>query len=78
MTHVDSNQHSAPFSHLVWELQVEEITSNLAVDLFQDIRGLGQIELVAVPGCHDLGGDLVQFVELLVFIIDTLITQNHK
>ena len=33
MTHIDSNQHGASFGHLVWELQVEEIASNLAVDL---------------------------------------------
>ena len=77
MAHVKTDQHGFHRVHLFRELHIIEISSHLGVDLLQYVRSLGQIELVGVPSCNDLAGDLVLLVQLLMLIVEGLVSENH-
>jgi len=78
VAHVDTNQHSFHGVHLLREFEVVEVTSHFGVDLLQDVGSLRKIELECVPDSNDLGGDLVRLVQLLVLVVDSLVSKNHK
>lgn len=50
MADVDTDQHGLAVLHLLGELEVEEVGAHLAVDLLEDVRGLGEVELLPIPG----------------------------
>ena len=77
MAHVKTDQHGFHRVHLFRELHIVKISSHLGVDLLQYVRSLGQIELVGVPSCNDLAGDLVLLVQLLMLIVEGLVSENH-
>jgi len=73
---IDTNEHGLHVGHLVRELEVEEISTHLGVDLLQDVRGLGKIELHSVARGHNLRRDLVDSVQVFVGLIKLLISEH--
>ena len=78
MTYINSDEHGPHVVHLVWEFQVVEITSHLAVDLLENVGRLGEVETSSVSGCDHLRGDLVELVQLLMLRVKRLISEDHE
>lgn len=51
---IDSDQHGSLLLEGLRELEREQVTSNLAVDLTQDVGSLRQVELAAIPASDHL------------------------
>ena len=77
MAHINANQHRTHPVHSLWELQVEQITRDLGVDLSQHIGCLRKIELVGISGCDDLGGDLELVEQALVHLVVVLVAKDY-
>ena len=86
MAHIDANQHGLQVLYLFRQLEVVQVAAHLAIDLLEDVRGLREVEsplLLAARshndtlGAYNLRGDLVQLVQLLVLIIEVLISEDH-
>ena len=76
MADVDTDQHGALVVHGVWELHLVEVTADLAVDLTQDIGGLGQVEAHGIADRDDLRGDLVHHARIFDLFVVGLAIQN--
>ena len=76
MTDIDSDQHRTHVVHRFRELQVEQVTLNLRVDLPEDVAGLAHVELEAIARGDDLGGNLVLVEELLVHAVVVLVSED--
>lgn len=59
MANVNTNQHSASLIEYLWELEVVQVTTSLAVNLFNNVGGFGEVELVSILKSHNLGGNAV-------------------
>ena len=44
VAHIDADEHGSLLAQDVRELHVEEVPTDLAVDLAKDVRGLGSVE----------------------------------
>lgn len=77
MADIDSDEHRPHAGHFVRQLQVEKVASHLAVELLDDVRGLGKVEFGAVASSDDLRRDLIQLKELFVLIVELLIAENE-
>ena len=69
MAHIDTDQHGSLAVHRRRELHLVEIPADLAVDLPQNIRSLGEVEGAGVATSHHLGGDLVHGADLLEHLV---------
>ena len=57
---------------------MEQVAAHLAIELLQDVGGLGEVEGGrAACGSHDLRGDVVQLVQLLVPVVEALPAEDH-
>ena len=54
MADIDAYQHRAHVVHGLWELQVEQVSLDLRIDLAQDIGGLAHVEFEAILSRDDL------------------------
>lgn len=54
MADIDSDQHRSLLLEGLRELEREQVTSDLAVDLTQDVGSLRQVELAAIPASDHL------------------------
>ena len=69
MAHINANQHRLHRLHGVRELHLIQVSSHLAVDLLQDVRGYGHVELSAESACYNLRRDLIQSEDLLDHLV---------
>ena len=78
MAHIDTDQHRLHVAHLVGQFEVEQVAAHLAIELFQDVGGLGEVEGgEAALSSHDLRGDVVELVQLLVLVVEVLPAEDH-
>ena len=78
MAHIDTDQHRLHVAHLVGQFEVEQVAAHLAIELFQDVGGLGEVEGGETAlGSHDLRGDVVELVQLLVLVVEVLPAEDH-
>ena len=78
MAHIDTYQHRLHVAHLVGQFEVEEVAAHLAIELLQDVGGLGEVEGgEAALSSHDLRGDVVELVQLLVPVVEVLPAEDH-
>ena len=60
MTDINSNQHGSLLFKGLWELELEQIAANLAVDLTQNVGRFGQVKRPAVPHRDHLRRHLIR------------------
>ena len=77
VTDIDSNEHGPHLLHGLWEFQVEEVTSNLAVDLSEDVGGFGGVEAVGISDGDHLRWDLVLLEEFLVHLVLIFLAKHN-
>jgi hypothetical protein len=78
VTHINADQHGALLREDFGELQVVKVAASLRVDLSQDVGGLRQIELVAVPEGDDLGRNVIPQHHLLEHLVGRFSLQHAK
>ena len=60
MAHIYADEHGPLLSgNVVWELQVVEVATHLAVNLSKDVACFREVELPGVAHGHHLRGDIV-------------------
>ena len=75
---IDSNQHCTMTVHRFRELQVEQVTLDLGVNLSENVAGLAHVKLVAVARGDHLRGDLKLVEELLVHAVVVLVSKDYN
>ena len=78
MANINSNKHGLHVLHYLRELQIEKVSSYLAIDLSQDIAGFGSIERESILGCNHLRWNLVLLEELLVHLVVVCIVKDNN
>ena len=73
---IDSDQHRAVVVHRFRELQVEQVTLNLGVDLSEDVAGLAHVKLEAAARGDHLRWNLELVEELLVHAVVVLVSED--
>lgn len=77
MTHIDTDEHSPHFIKDLWEFQIKQVPSALAVDLAQDIASLRGVERLGIANSDDLGWHFVLLEYLLDHAVLALLTKNE-
>jgi len=73
---INTDQHGSLGIEGLGELEVEEISSDLGVDLSQDIGGLGGVEGESVSHGDDLGRHSVVSEDFLVHLVVRLVAED--
>ena len=76
VAHIDADEHGSHGVERFRELQVEEISLDLRVDLAQDIRSLAQVELESIADSDHLGWDPELGEQLLVHPVVALLAEH--
>ena len=78
MANVDSDEHRAHLGHQLRELHGEEVATDLAVHLLQDVGCLRQVERVTVASGDDLRWHAVVSKHLLVHLVVVLASEHSQ
>ncbi len=77
MTHINTDQHRSHIVHSLRELQVEQVTLDLRVDLAKNVGSFTHVELETIASGDDLGWDLELVEQLLVHLVVVLLAENN-
>lgn len=75
---IDSNEHGLKFSDYLRELHREEVTSNFAVHLPDDVRRLRRVETLSISGSDDLRRHLILIKSKFVHGVIVFTTQYSE
>ena len=78
MADINANEHSPHLLHHLGELQVEEVTFDLGVDLAEDVASLAHVEGASVASGHDLGRDLELLEQFLVHAVVVFVAEDYE
>ena len=76
MADIDTNQHRSHVFHCLGELQIEQVSLHLGIELAQDIGGLAHVELTSIARRDDLRRDLKLVEELFVHAVVVLVAKD--
>jgi len=74
---IDTNEHGSHVIESSWELEVEQISASLAVDLSQDVAGLRWVEGLSISSSDHLRWDVELLENLFVHLVLVLIAKDH-
>ncbi len=77
MTHINTDEHRSHIVHGFRELQVEQVTLNLRVDLTKDVRSLTHVELETIASSDNLGRNLELVEQFLVHLVVVLLAEDN-
>ena len=78
MADIDADQHCAHLIHGLRELQVEQVSLDLRIDLAKDVGGLAHVEFEAISRRDHLRRNVVLVKELLVHSVVVLVAEDDN
>ena len=76
MADIDADQHRPHLIHGFRELQVEQVSLDLRIDLAEDVGSLAHVEFEAIARRDHLRRDIVLVEELLVHPVVVLVAED--